>query len=183
MKCKNILNFTTNYTQSQTWSAEPAWHWGVCQWKNLLQNGSFHCLRMNLLKNDSILWTRRQTYRQISLILLVWLVMDYLFMTQSHHNITSLWCPFAYANVIVLVILRRASRYSCLDWLFWILHYLCKNYRVTSHPFVWIYLITTKSRVLSTQPIRRFRVNLCTTLNSRLLAGLILRQVYQWASF
>jgi hypothetical protein len=44
----------------QTWSTKPAWRWGVCQWKNLLQNGSFHCLRMNLLQNDSILQTRRQ---------------------------------------------------------------------------------------------------------------------------
>jgi hypothetical protein len=29
----------TNYTQSQTWSTEPVWRWGVCQWKNLLHNG------------------------------------------------------------------------------------------------------------------------------------------------
>jgi hypothetical protein len=50
------------------------------------------------------------------------------------------WCSFACANVIVLVILRRASRCSCLDWLFWILQYLCKNHRVASHPFVWIYI-------------------------------------------
>jgi hypothetical protein len=47
-------------------------------------------LRMNLLQNDSILWTRRQTYQRISLILLAWLIMNYLFMTQSHHDITSL---------------------------------------------------------------------------------------------
>jgi hypothetical protein len=53
--------------------------------------------------------------------------MNYLFMTQSHHDVTSLDIVmffsfevnmFAHANVIVLVILRRASRCSCLDWLF-----------------------------------------------------------------
>jgi hypothetical protein len=30
-------NTTTH--KSQTWSTEPVWHWGVCQWKNLLQIG------------------------------------------------------------------------------------------------------------------------------------------------
>jgi hypothetical protein len=87
------------------------------------------------------------------------LVMNYLFMTRSHHDVTSLdimmffyfeISMFAHADVLVLVILRRASRCSCLDWLFWILHYLCKSHCVTSHPFVWAYLITTKSWVLST---------------------------------
>jgi hypothetical protein len=64
----------------------------------------FTVLRMNLLHNDSILqsremnllqislipWNRSQTYQQISLVLLAWLVMNYLFMTQSHHDVTSL---------------------------------------------------------------------------------------------
>jgi hypothetical protein len=111
-----------------------------------------------------------------------------LFMTQSHHDVTSLDIvmffylkinTFAHADVTVLVILRRASRCSCLDWLFWILHYLCKNHCITSHPFVWPYLITTKSLVMSTLPIHRFKVNLCTKLDSGLLADLTLRQVYQ----
>jgi hypothetical protein len=143
---------------------------------------------MNLLQIRSIPWTRRQTYQRISLVLLAWLIMNYLFMTQSHHDVTSLDIvmffyleinTFAYATVTVLVILRRASRCFCLDWLFWMLYYLCKNHYVTSHPFVWAYLITTKSWVLSTLPIHRFRVNLCTKLDSVLLAGLTLRQVYQ----
>jgi hypothetical protein len=111
---------------------------------------------MNLLHVSSIPWTRRQTYQRISLVLLGWLVMNYLFMTQSYHVVTSLNIVmffyfeinmFAYTNVTVLVILQRASRCSCLDWLFWMLHYLCKNHRVTSHPFVWAYLITTKDNV------------------------------------
>jgi hypothetical protein len=133
----------------------------------------FTILRMSLLQIDSILqsreinllhisstfWTRRQTYRRISLVLLVWLVMNYLFMTQSHHDVTSLDIvmffsleinTFAHANVTVLVILWRASRCSCLDWLFWILHYLCKSHCVVLHSFVWVYLITSKSWVLST---------------------------------
>jgi hypothetical protein len=132
-----------------------------------------HCLRMNLLQNDLIPqsremnllqislipWTRRQTYQRISLVLLAWLVMNYLFMTQNHHDVTSLDIMmffyfeinmFARADVTVLVILRRVSRCSCLDSLLWILHYLCKNHCITSHPFVWIYLITTKSWILST---------------------------------
>jgi hypothetical protein len=133
----------------------------------------FTVLRMNLLQNDSILqsreinllhissipWTRRQTYQRISLVLPAWLVMNYLFMTQSHHDVTSLDIVmffyfeinmFAHSDVTVLVILRRTSRCFCLDWLFWMLHYLCKNHCVTSHSFVWAYLITTKSWVLST---------------------------------
>jgi hypothetical protein len=84
----------------------------------------FTVLRMNLLQIDSILqsreinllqisstsWTRRQTYRRISLVLLVWLIMNYLFMTQSHHDVTSLDIAleintFARADVAVLVIL------------------------------------------------------------------------------
>jgi hypothetical protein len=114
--------------------------------------------------------------------------MNYLFMTQSHHDVTSLDIVMFFsfeinispcADVTVLVILRRASKCSCLDWLFWMLHYLCKNHYITLHPFVWAYLITSKSWVLSTLPIHRFRVNLCTKLDSGLLAGLILRQVYQ----
>jgi hypothetical protein len=127
---------------------------------NLLQNDSILQSReMNLLQISSIPWPRRQTYQHISLVLLAWLVINYLFMTQSHHDVTSLDFVmffyfeinmFAHADVTVLVILRRASRCSCLDWLFWILHYLCKNHYVTSHPFVWAYLITTKSWVLST---------------------------------
>jgi hypothetical protein len=53
--------------------------------------------------------------------------MNYLFMTQSHHDITSLGIVmffsfeinmFAHTDVIVLIILRRASRCSYLDWLF-----------------------------------------------------------------
>jgi hypothetical protein len=147
---------------------------------------------MNLLQISSISRTRRQTYKRISLVLLAWLVMNYLLMTQSHHDVTSLDIViflsfeinlFPRADVTVLVILRRASRCSCLDWLLWILHYLCKNHCVTSHPFVWAYLIITKSWVLSTLLIHRFMVNLCTKLDSGLLAGLTLRHVYLRMSF
>jgi hypothetical protein len=49
---------------------------------NLLQNDSILQSReMNLLQISSIPWTRRQTYQQINLVLLVWLAMNYLFMT------------------------------------------------------------------------------------------------------
>jgi hypothetical protein len=50
--------------------------------------------------------------------------MNYLFMTQSHHDVTSLDIVmffyfeinmFAHADVTVLVILRQTSRCSCLD--------------------------------------------------------------------
>jgi hypothetical protein len=58
-------------------------------------------LRKNLLQNDSILWTRRQTYQRISLILLAWLVMNYLFMTQSHHDITFLDIVMFFLLVLV----------------------------------------------------------------------------------
>jgi hypothetical protein len=44
-------------------------------------------LRMNLLQDNSILWTRRQIYRWISLILLARLVMNYLFMTQGQWTV------------------------------------------------------------------------------------------------
>jgi hypothetical protein len=127
---------------------------------NLLQIDSILQSReMNLLQISSIPWTRRQTYQWISLVLLAWLVMNYLFMTQSHHDVTSLDIVvffsveinmFAHADVTVLVIIRQTSRCSCLDWLFWMLHYLCKNHCVAPHPFVWTYLITTKSWVLGT---------------------------------
>jgi hypothetical protein len=111
---------------------------------NLLQNDSILQSReMNLLQISSIPWTRRQTYRRISSVSLAQLVMNYLFMTQSHHDVTSLDIVmffsleiniFPRADVTVLVILRRASRCSCPDWLFWILHYLCRNHCFTQHP-------------------------------------------------
>jgi hypothetical protein len=88
------------------------------------------------------------------------------------------WCSSTYVNVIVLVILRRASRCSCLNRLYWILHYLCKNHCVTPHRLIWAFLITSKSWVLNIWPIYRFRVIPCTKLDSGLMAGLILRQVY-----
>jgi hypothetical protein len=82
---------------------------------NLLQIDSILQSReMNLLQISSISWTRRQTYQQISLVLLAWLVMNYLFMTRSHHDVTSLDIvmffsleinTFAHANVAVLIIL------------------------------------------------------------------------------
>jgi hypothetical protein len=49
---------------------------------NLLQIDSILRSReMNLLQISSIPWIRRQTYQRISLVLLAWLVMNYLFMT------------------------------------------------------------------------------------------------------
>jgi hypothetical protein len=88
------------------------------------------------------------------------------------------WCSSTCVDVIVLVILRRTSRCSCLNWLYWMLHYWCKNHYVTPHHLMWAFLITSKSWVLNIQPIYRFRVISCTKLDSGLMAGLILRQVY-----
>jgi hypothetical protein len=57
---------------------------------------------------------------------------DWSWITCSWHRIIMIsppwtpWCSFACVDVIVLIILRRASRCSCLNWLFWMLHYLCK---------------------------------------------------------
>jgi hypothetical protein len=82
---------------------------------NLLQIDSILQSReMNLLQISSISSTRRQTYQRISLVLLAWLVMNYLFMTQSHHDVTSLDIvmsfsleinTFAHVDVVVLIIL------------------------------------------------------------------------------
>jgi hypothetical protein len=58
------------------------------------------------------------------------------------------------------------------------LHYLCKNHCVISHHLMWACLITSKSWVLNIQPIHRFRVILCTKLDTGLMADLILRRVY-----
>jgi hypothetical protein len=87
-------------------------------------------------------------------------------------------CSPSCVVVIVLVILRRTSRCSCLNWLYWMLHFLCKNHCVTSHHLMWACLITSKLWVLNIQPIHILRVILCTKLDSGLMAGLILRHVY-----
>jgi hypothetical protein len=131
----------------------------MCQWKNLLQNSSnllfwgwiyyrtiqsYNLGRWTYYRSVHP-WTRRQTYQRISLVLLAWLIMNYLFMTQSHHDVISLDIvmffyleinTFAHANVAVLVILRRASKCSCLDRLFWMLHYLYKNILLLYIPYV-----------------------------------------------
>jgi hypothetical protein len=88
-------------------------------WINLLQIDSILQSReMNLLQISLTSWTRRQTYRRISLVLLVWLVMNYLFMTQSHHDVTSLdimmffslkISTLARVDVVVLVIFLAIS--------------------------------------------------------------------------
>jgi hypothetical protein len=88
------------------------------------------------------------------------------------------WCSSICIDVIVLDILWRTSRCSCLNWLYWMLHYLCKNYCVTSYHLMWAFLITSKSWVLNIQLTYRFKVILCTKLDSGLMAGIILRQVY-----
>jgi hypothetical protein len=133
----------------------------------------FTILRMNLLQIDSLLqsqelnllqisstsWTRRQTYRWISLVLLAWLIMNYLFMTQSHHDVTSLDIvklfsleinTLARADVAVLFIFLAGvkmflSRLTILN-----ITLLVLNHCVGPHPFVWTYLITSKSWILST---------------------------------
>jgi hypothetical protein len=102
---------------------------------NLLQIDSILQSReMNLLQINSTSWTRRQTYRWISLVLLVWLVMNYLFITQSHHDVASLDImmffsleinTLARADVAVLVIFladikiflsRLASSEYCITY-------------------------------------------------------------------
>jgi hypothetical protein len=94
-------------------------------WMNQLQNDSILQSReMNSLQISLISWTRRQTYRRISSVLLAQLAMNYLFMTQSYHDVTFLDIVmffsvevniFLCVNVAILVILQWASRCSCPD--------------------------------------------------------------------
>jgi hypothetical protein len=116
----------------------------------------FTVLRMNLLQIDSILqsremnllqisstsWTRRQTYRLISLVLLVWLIMNYLFVTQSHHDVTSL--------DIVMFFSLEINTLACADVTYFEYCITCAKSLFGPHPFVWAYLITSKSWILST---------------------------------
>jgi hypothetical protein len=68
------------------------------------------------------------------------------------------WCSSTCVDVIALVILWRTSRCSCLNRLYWILHYLCKNHYVTSHRLIWAFWITSKSWVLNIQQIQSYLV-------------------------
>jgi hypothetical protein len=127
---------------------------------NLLQNDSILQSReMNLLQISSISWTRRQTYQQISLVLLTWLVMNYLFMTQSHHDITSSDIVIFFTLKSTCLLMLMSQSWSFFDGRQDVLvstdysEYCitCARITVLLHTsFMWAYLIITKSWVLST---------------------------------
>jgi hypothetical protein len=74
---------------------------------------------------------------------------------------------------------KHKTHRSNLNWLYWMLHYLCTNHCIIPHHLMWACLSTSKSWVLNIQLIHRFKVILCTKLDSGLMAGLTLKQVYQ----